>query len=287
MRQQMNNTGIVLLAQNNTEDDYVQQACLLAMSAKVTNPSLPVSLITNDVVPQEYQALFDKIIPIPFGDHAADTSWKVENRWKIYHVTPYEKTIVMDTDMLVLQDISSWINFLDNYEMYFTNTVYTYRNIPVSSNFYRKTFVTNDLPNIYSGFHYFKKCEFAHEFYRWLEFVTYNWEKFYELYANKDDNGPRHYSVDVSAAIVTKILGCEDDITNKISKFPSFTHMKPHVQNWKNVQPSWQECVGTYINDNCEIKIGNQMQLGIFHYTENSFVGNNRVFDTYRRYLSV
>ena len=29
--------GIVLLAQNNETDDYVLQACLLAMSAKVHN----------------------------------------------------------------------------------------------------------------------------------------------------------------------------------------------------------------------------------------------------------
>jgi len=283
----MDNTGIVVLAQNNANDDYVQQACLLAMSVSVTNPSLPVSLVTNDTVPQEYQPLFDKIIPIPFGDHAANKEWKVENRWKIYHSTPYERTIVMDTDMLVLQDISNWVTFLNNYDLYFTSAVHTYRNELVTSSVYRKTFVINDLPNIYSGFHYFKKCDFAHEFYRWLEFVTYNWEKFYELYANKDSSSPQHYSVDVCAAIVTKILACESNITNKVAKFPCFTHMKPHAQDWKSVQTSWQESVGTYINDNCELKIGNYLQTGIFHYTENSFVKENSVLDTYRRYLNV
>jgi len=245
----MDNTGVVVLAQNNSVDDYVKQACLLAMSLKVTNPTLPVSLITNDLVPSEYAELFDKIIPILWGDHAKDSQWKIENRWKIYHATPYEKTIVMDTDMLVLQDISSWIEFLDNYEMYFTSNVYTYRHELVTSDFYRKTFVANNLPNLYSGFHYFKKCDFAHEFYKWLEIVTYNWEKFYGLYTKV--NKQRQYSVDVSAAIVSKILDCDADITNSIAKFPSFTHLKPYAQNWTTVQSSWQSCVGTYINDNC------------------------------------
>ena len=61
--------GIVLLAQNNETDDYVLQACLLAMSAKVHN-TVQISIITNDDVPQEYVDLFDQIIPIPFEDQA-------------------------------------------------------------------------------------------------------------------------------------------------------------------------------------------------------------------------
>jgi len=100
----MHNTGIVVLAQNNSLDDYVLQACLLAMSVKLTNPNLPISVVTNDIVPEEYTQFFDKIIPIPFEDNAAESEWKIENRWKIYHASPYERTIVMDTDMLVLQD---------------------------------------------------------------------------------------------------------------------------------------------------------------------------------------
>ena len=52
---------------------------------------------------------FDQIIPIPFGDAADDSEWKVENRWKIYHASPYDETIVMDTDMLVLQNIDIFL----------------------------------------------------------------------------------------------------------------------------------------------------------------------------------
>ena len=59
--------GIVVLAQNNATDNYVEQAALLAMSLHTYN-DVPISLITNDKVPEEYVSLFDKIIPIPFGD---------------------------------------------------------------------------------------------------------------------------------------------------------------------------------------------------------------------------
>lgn len=276
--------GIVVLAQNNNEADYVLQASLLAMSLANTNPNTCISIVTNDKVPVEYKKFFDKIIPIPFEDNSKNEDWKVSNRWKLYHASPYEKTIVMDTDMLVLQDISSWWNFLEDYELFFTSNVYTYRNELVTSDFYRKCFTSNKLPNLYSGLHYFKKSDTAKEFYKWLELVVNNWELFYGLYAK--ENYPGRVSIDVSAAIVSKILDCNDAITNSKVKFPSFTHMKPRIQNWKLDADSWQDCVGTYINKDCEIKIGNHKQTGIFHYTENSFV-TDEIIERYRSKLNV
>jgi hypothetical protein len=276
--------GILVLAQNSTVANYVEQAALLAMSLKVTNPSTLISVVTNDEVPTEYVKLFDKIIPIPFEDDADATEWKIENRWKLYHATPYDQTMVLDTDMLILQDISSWWKFLENYKLYFTTKVFTYRGEEVTNDFYRKTFTSNNLPNLYSGLHYFEKSKLALEFYTWLELVMQNWELFYGLYAK--ENYPGRCSVDVSAAIVAKILDCDSEITNNYAEFPTFTHMKPHIQNWIRPNEKWQNCVGVYINRNCEIKIGNFSQLGILHYTEKDFV-TPELIERYRNYLHV
>ena len=95
--------GIVVLAQNLPDVNYVNQAELLAMSLKDTNPKTKISIVTNNEV--EFKQLFDKIIPIPWNDDAEFSKWKIENRWKVYHASPYDETIVMDTDMLVLQNI--------------------------------------------------------------------------------------------------------------------------------------------------------------------------------------
>ncbi len=276
--------GILVLAQNSSTVDYVEQACLLAMSLKVTNPTTLISVVTNDSVPDEYAHLFDKIIPIPFNDDATDKSWKVENRWKLYHATPYDQTMVLDTDMLVLQDISSWWDFLSNYKIFFTSKVFTYRGEVVTSNYYRKTFTANNLPNLYSGLHYFEKSEQALEFYKWLELVMQNWELFYGQYAK--EHYPGRLSVDVSAAIVAKILDCDNEITNKYVSVPTFTHMKPHAQNWDKPTDKWQDCLGVYINRNCEIKLGNFVQSGILHYTEDDFV-TPEIIERYRNYLHV
>ena len=277
--------GIIVLAQNNKTDNYVEQACLLAMSLQIHN-NTPISIVTNDVVPLDYQCLFDQIIPIPFSDSAEKSDWKIENRWKLYHASPYDETIVMDTDMLALQNIDTWWEFLSNYELFFTSNVLNYRGELANTQYYRRAFIDNNLPNLFSGLHYFKKCEFAQEFYAWLELIVNNWETFYEQHLLPSSR-PNQMSIDVCAAIIAKILDCEASITNKITKFPSFTHMKPYCQDWKEVQSSWQDQVGVYISKDGSLKIGNYAQSGILHYTENEFLEKSPVLERYRSLSNV
>jgi hypothetical protein len=276
--------GIIVLAQNTKETNYVKQACLLAMSLRVTNPNTKISIVTNHIISKDYKCFFDKVIKIPWSDNAKTSKWKVENRWKLYHITPYDETIVLDTDMLVLQNIDSWWNFLSNYDLFFTSRVETYRGETITNDYYRKTFTANNLPNLYSGLYYFKKCEKSHEFFAWLELVMNNWELFYGKYAKEYYN--KWLSVDVSAAIVAKILDIDSEITNKRTRFPTFTHMKPMIQGWKEPTAKWQDAVGIYFSDDCKLKIGNYQQYGIFHYTEKNFV-KDEIIDIYRNYLNV
>lgn len=276
--------NFTMLAQNSY-DDYVKQACACAMSIRVTNSNSKICLITNDFVPDQYKQLFDDIVEIPWGDKARKSSWKVGNRWKIYHASPYENTIVLDTDMLILDNITEWWNFLQKRELYYVDRVKTYRGEWFTSNYYRKSFKVHNLPNLYSGFHYYKKCDFAHEFYRWLEMVMNNWELFQGQFA-----GGKYFqkdcSVDVSSAIVAKILDCEQQIVSK-NEYPTFTHMKLHGQNWKStLTDRWQDRVGVYFNSSCELKIGNYRQHGVFHYTEKDFLTDN-ILKTYETYLGI
>ena len=90
---------------------------------------------------------FDKIIEIPWIVDGDNTYYLTEQRWKAFHVTPYKETIVLDTDMLFLSDVSHWWNILDRYDVFLTSKVFTYRNQEVTSDFYRKAFVENKLPN--------------------------------------------------------------------------------------------------------------------------------------------
>ena len=262
--------NFILVAQNTQDVDYVKQACALAMSIHATTPDSNISILTDDTIPQRYKELFDNVIKIPWGDLANKYDWKIHNRWKTYFISPYEDAIVLDTDMLVLEDITSWYNFLQSYDMYITSTIFDYRGNKIKDTFYRKNFNRYNLPNTYMGLHYFKKSEFALEFYTWLDKITNNWKEFYKL---SGSNPIQNFaSMDLTAAMAIDILDCKSKITNENVSVPSFTHMKANIQGWNELRESWQTKVGTYFTADAELYIGNHKQSGIFHYTEDNFL---------------
>jgi hypothetical protein len=258
--------------------DYIKQAVLLALSLNKNSPNEKISIITDDKVPADYEILFDKIIPIPFGDDAETTIWKVENRWKIYHCSPYDETIVMDTDMMVFNDLTSTWNMLADSDLFFTSEVRTFNNNIIENDFYRKTFTENYLPNTYVGVHYFKRSDLAKNFYNLLEIICKNWKDFWKEFL--PNQTPGHLSIDVAAAIAIKILNIEEEVTNKKNNILTFTHLKPMIQGWNNLPDRWQDKLGVYLDDNCNLKLGNFIQNGILHYTEKDFV--EKVFNKYR-----
>jgi hypothetical protein len=261
--------GYVVLAQNS-DINYIRQAYALALSIKKFQPNINnISLVTNDIVPDEYKSVFDKIISIPFGDHATDSQWKVENRWKLYHATPYDETIVLDADMLFLENMESLWTYVKGRDLFFTSKVIDYKNRTVVDTTYRKTFIENELPNLYSGLYYFKKSDKSLEFFKVLEFITYNWQKIY--YEITPKHTQKWYSMDVSVAITAKILGIDDEITNANSPF-IFTHMKPAIQGWDPIPESYLSQTLINFNKKGELYFNNIRQHGIMHYVEDKFL---------------
>jgi len=267
--------NFILVAQNTKFDDYVRQACVCAMSIHATNKNASIAIITDDEVPTQYKHLFDHIIPIPWGDLAEKYEWKIHNRWKIYFVSPYESAVVLDTDMLVLDDLSTYFSIFENYDVWLTSNVLDYRGNRVSNDYYRKRFTKYNLPNTYFGLHYFKKSDFALEFYKWLDIITNNWKEFYKF--GSSTLIQKNASMDVTSAIVVSMLDCESKVTNSQLDAPTFVHMKPNIQGWPGVTEKWQNKIGSYLTDDLELYVGNFKQNGIFHYTEKDFLTDDIV----------
>ena len=274
--------------------DYVRQACLCAMSIKHTQTVKNVSIVTNDPVPKKYKTLFDRIIQIPWIVKGDDTYYLTEQRWKAFHITPYKETILLDTDMLFLSDVSHWWDLLARFDVFLTSKVFTYRNQTVTSDFYRKAFVENKLPNLYCGVHYFKQNDLALSYYKKLEHVCHNHIDYYKKFVHKskpkvtNSKGETFIlsSMDVNHAIT--FLHFSDyygnysnnikDITNDVV---GFTHMKSKVQNVNSIGLDWTDTIPYYMTDDLQLKVGNFLQQGIFHYTENKLC--NDVIKKYER----
>ena len=260
--------GHVFLAQNSSVD-YVKQAFALACTIKHHNKTHnQTCLITNDVVPDQYRHVFDYIVPIPGIDNAKGSQWKIHNRWKIIHITPFTENLVYDTDMLLLGSNDHWWNFLVDKDVVLTSRVKDYKGRIIKNDFYRKTFTSNNLPNCYLGVHFFQKSHRAFEFYKWLEVITNNYQDFYEKYTPK--NQQKFCSMDLNASLATKFMDTEHEFLIDTDT-PSFIHMKSAIQGWASNNKSWQDTV-SYRYTNNEMTVANIVQSGVFHYTEDDFL---------------
>ena len=264
--------GHVFLAQNSTAD-YVTQAYILALSIKHHNKEHnQTCIITNDTVPEEYRHAFDHVIDIPWSDSAKESLWKIENRWKIIHATPFKESLVYDTDMILLSSNDHWWKNLEYKDIALTKNVYDYKGRQISNDFYRKTFTQYKLPNVYTGIHYVKKTKPAFEFYKWLQVITENYKDFYNEFLPGAKQ--KFCSMDINASLALIFLDAYESHT---SNTLSFTHMKPAIQGWSNTPATWKDAVAFNINNNKQLKVGNFLQTGIFHYTENDFITNEIV----------
>lgn len=275
----MTTKGHIFLAQNS-DVDYVRQAYALALSIKKHNTQHnKTCLVTRDVVPEEYKHAFDYIVDIPWGDQAVNSVWKVENRWKLIYATPFDENIVYDTDMLLLNTNDHWWEFLSKKDLVFTSNVFDYRGNQIQDDYYRKTFTSNDLPNLYVGVFYFKKAQLAYEYFTWLQLITENWKDFY-----KDalpTSAQNFYSMDVSSALAVKFMDCQSEVLIPKTLSPSFIHMKPAIQGWKSKPPRWTSVVNSQLTAAGQLLVGGYLQHGVFHYVEDEFL-TSTVIDTLR-----
>ena len=265
--------GYLILAQNNKTDDYVRMAYALALSIKTSQLELSnVTLVTDipEAIPYHWVYAFDNIVKIPWNDDAYFSKWKIENSWKLYTVSPYDETVLLDADMLFLTDVSHWWNYLsNNHDMCFVTKSMTYRNEIADDSHYRKAFIDNNLPNLYSAFYYFKKTDANSDYWNTVKMITLHWKTFFQKFL--PISTPKRLSMDVVFSLAAKIHGIEDEITSSLD-YPTLTHMKSHAQNWQVVPKNWNDQVGTYLNRKGSLKIGNHQQTGVFHYTEKEFL---------------
>ena len=268
--------GYITIAQNNDNTDYLEQAYALALSLKhsqsqVDNLSVMVDKPTLERVTSKQRRVFDQVIEMPWQDDAAHEDWKVNNKWKVYYATPYDETVLLDSDMLFTTDVSHWWPILAHKDFWATTSVRTYRNDEITDTIFRKTFIENDLPNIYNAFMYFKQSDISSEIFKLAEIIFQNWQRFYHIYLPK--SRPKHVSGDVVFALAIKILGYEHLTTREnINSLPTFVHMKGELQGVNTIGTDWSTALSSILVAPNNLVIGNFKQLVPFHYQDKNWL---------------
>jgi hypothetical protein len=257
--------GYLLIVSQHSEIDYLSLAYALALSIKNTQrPGYDqVALVVDnaDSVKQfKSPWVFDHVI-----EWNQETFW--DGRSWMDKLTPFDATVCLDVDMLFTRDYSHWVDyFLENSELYVANKSYTYRGELVVDDYYRRAFVKNNLPNLYSFYTFFKKdSELAAEFFELGRYIIKNPTEFSNHFLS--ELKPKVMGTDEAFALSAKILDITDDIAYDL-EFPRVVHMKPMVQNWPWPASLVSDHVGFYLNKQGKLKIGNYEQYDIVHYVE-------------------
>lgn len=257
--------GYIVVAQG----EYISQASALALSIQKTQSTVnKISIITDGEVDKN---LFDCVIPLAIDNAEESSSWKIYNRTKVYELSPYDETVLLDADMLFLTDVSHWWNLLSHYDLLVTDKVKTYRDEWVVNSPYRRTFIANDLANLYSAFTYFKKSQLANDFFKLVESIVRNWDVWSWKYTPYERQP--FPSIDVAMAIASKILDCNDRIVSRLD-YPTFTHMKGGCQGWNRPSDQWDDKLKVSATGQ-KLKLGANIQTGILHYVKKDFIKPN------------
>lgn len=185
-----NTQGIVFFAHNNQHVDYVKQAIFGATQAK-KHLNKSVTLITSNKKHlyqhyAKYAKVFDNIIEVDdyktlqtknFNDGPNNTindHWKNHLRSTAYELSPYEETIVMDTDYIICN--KNLLKCFQTKEDLLIHKKAVYLNYYNKIDHMVKTLSDSSIDMYWATVFYFKKTPKIKKLFELIAHVKENWD---------------------------------------------------------------------------------------------------------------
>ena len=191
----MKNRGALIFARNNLEVDYCKQAHYLAKRIK-KYLGLPTTVVTDSLdylkaTYTDYETVFDKVIEVPNTRAASEKryydgsgvykqlAFKNDLRTQAYELTPYDETIMLDSDYIIANDVlKNCFTQEHNFLIYkdakdltgFRDTTEFQRISETSVDFYWATVV------------YFKKSKEVETFFNLTQHIQDNWQHYNSIF---------------------------------------------------------------------------------------------------------
>ena len=186
--------GVLIFAQNNSEIDYAKISLYAAQRVE-QYLNVPVSLVTDskDWLLQSQpmaKTVFDRIITINAdtsqtkkfydGTLAAKTlTWKNLSRSDCYDLTPYDETLVIDSDYIISSNTLSKIwNNVNDFLIYQDSFDLAQWRDDSSFQYLNQT----SIPFYWATAFYFKKSTANQAFFNIVKYIKSNWSYYRSLY---------------------------------------------------------------------------------------------------------
>ena len=196
--------GALIFAFNNDHTDYVRMAAWCASNVR-QHLSIPVAVVTN-AVDHPLIGSFDKVIVAQaqsgggrwFQDYGAHVTWYNAGRIDAYSLTPWEHTLVLDSDFVVNSDQMTTLfetktDFLcHRHSIDFTQP--TQKLLP--------TFGRWQLPMYWATVMVFRRSNTAQYIFDAMSMIRNNWQHYRDLYGISETNYRNDYALSIALAIV-------------------------------------------------------------------------------------
>ena len=199
--------GILIFAFSNTQIDYLEQANWVADRVN-TYLNLPVTIVTNS------SSLGDKIIThnlvitdamtggMRNFDHLSDDrtdNWFNANRFQSYELSPYDETIVIDSDYVVNSDQLLKV-FGSKHDVLCHRDVYDITLRGAFKPFY--DFGQHKFPHYWATVLYFKKTIFSKQLFDVMKMIQDNYKHYADLYKFRTTPFRNDYVISISLSIM-------------------------------------------------------------------------------------
>jgi hypothetical protein len=256
MRQHEEQQGFLTVA---IGEHYLTMAYLQALSIKLVMPNARYCIVTDtatkDLLTEKHIQTFDYIRLVE------PTDWPMEREPDVFIKTPFKETIKVEADLIFTRDIGHWWDALRLKPIVLATNCRNLRDQIVVDKGYRKFWVDNDLPNIYTGMMYFRFTREATEFFALARKLYKHYNTIRDtVLINCREERP---STDVVYALAAKMYGVEQCTIPSLDFF-NFVHMKPHIQGWPS-DNKWTDTVMCEV-DPPVVRINNINQLNPVHY---------------------
>jgi hypothetical protein len=259
--------GYLIFAVEHIKSNYVTLAYACALSIKLTQPIgyNNVTVVTNRPESFTGHKVFDNIIEYQ-GPEGMDA------RSRAYDYSPYDETVLLDSDMLFLKPMDHYWNMMNNRDLFISSAPQTYKGKRFHYGYYRRVMERNKWPDIYTAWTYFKKSNVAQEFFDLAKTITDNPTPYINMFLS--DTLYKNIPTDEAFALALCMLDlCE--LAVPPWPFPRITHMKPAVQNWSESIPDWTDKLRFSITKNIEIKLGVWSQSDLLHYVKKDIISSD------------
>ena len=269
--------GWLTFAQNSDTVNYVDLAYLLALSIKLTCKhnqfAIAVDEETEASITAKQRDVFDHVIVIPRAEPFYNEAWALD-------ITPFKETFKVESDMLIPCNVDHWWDGCRLSDIAITTNVRDYKGNIATTRYYRKLFDDNNLNDTYNGFMYFRYSRASDAFFNiakqvYNDFGTFKYRILNKCRYDKPDT-------DIVFGIAATLI---DDECYVPLTYPTFTHMKGAINNWKS-DIDWRDAVAWTLTENFELIVGGYIQQYPFHYYHKDFL-TNELIEKYERRLGL